>query len=729
MRKSRLLAGRILLACALAVVALAPPLAHAQSPPPRAPEIAASSSLLFIENVGQFDPAARFLVRGGGATLWLAQDALWLTVMEPAPPPERSPGALDGPAAEAEPRQGVHLRLSFLGANRAPEIAPFHRSETIVSYFYGNDPDAWRPDVPVWQGVRYVDLYPGLDLEITGDGGRWAWRMVATDASAALDAVQLRIEGAEALALDRGALRIETALGPLALPLLEAVDAQGRALAAGSPRLQGESVAAPFGEAAASDGPVGAQAGGLLYSTYLGGSGQDEGKGIAVDGQGRAYVTGRTYSATYPTTPGAYDTTYNQAADVFVSVLNPSGTALVYSTFLGGPGDDRAEAIAVDASGRAYVTGWTGSSQYPHTPGAYDTTINGDLDAFVTVLDPTGAALVYSTFLGGTLADRGYGIAVDGAGRAYVTGRTVSTNYPTTEGAYDRTYNGGDWDAFVTVLEPTGSALVYSTFLGGPGDDRAEAIAVDALGRAYVTGYTKSTDYPTTDGAYDTTHNGDVDVFVSVLNPTGSALVYSTFLGGSSWDGGYGIAVDGAGQAYVTGFTYSANHPTTPGAYDTTHNGHGDVFVSVLDPTGAALVYSTLLGGSGEDYAYGIAVDSAGRAYIAGATYSANYPTTPGAYDSTYNGDADVFVSVLDPTGEELMYSTFVGSSTFEWSYGIAVSSARRAYVTGYTLSGNYPTTPGAFDTTHNGNWDVFVSALDVPLVWEHTFYLPITRR
>jgi len=397
----------------------------------------------------------------------------------------------------------------------------------------------------------------------------------------------------------------------------------------------------------------------LVYSTYLGGSGLDQGFGIAVDAAGNAYVTGQTSSTNFPTTPGAFDTTHNGFADAFVTKLNPTGSApLVYSTYLGsGAGDDRGFGIAVDGGGNAYVTG-VAFPGFPTTPGAFDTTFNGGVDAFVTKLNAAGSApLVYSTFLGGLGEDRGQGIAIDGAGNAYVTGRTLVTNppsFPTTPGAFDTTPNGfgaGLFDAFVTKLNPTGSApLVYSTYLGGTTSDQGKGIAIDGAGNAYVTGWTNSADFPITPGAFDTTANGVDDAFVTKLNAAGSApLLYSTYLGGGGVDQGQGIAVDGGGNAYVTGLTSSTSFPITPGAFDTTHNGFDDAFVTKLNPAGSApLVYSTFLGGGGFDRGFGVAVDGGGNAYVTGETGSTNFPTTPGAFDTTFNTGSDAFVLKLD---------------------------------------------------------------------------------
>jgi hypothetical protein len=367
-----------------------------------------------------------------------------------------------------------------------------------------------------------------------------------------------------------------------------------------------------------------------------------------VDSAGDAYVTGYTSSTNFPTTAGAFQTTYNGPPDSFVTKLNASGTALVYSTYLGLAGP---AGIAVDSAGHAYLTGGISSSNFPTTPGAFQTTYQGSPlggeNAFVMELNPAGSGLVYSTYLGGSAADVGKGIVLDSAGDAYVTGKATSANFPTTAGAFQTTYIGGPaGEPFVTELNPSGSALVYSTYLGGSGGDQANAIAVDGAGDAYVTGLTKSSYFPTTAGAFQTTYagsSGSANAFVTELNATGTALVYSSYLGGGGGDAATGIAVDSAHSAYVTGHTSSTNFPTTAGAFQTTLSGYGDAFVTKLNAAGSALVYSTYLGGNG-------AVDG------------------------------------------------FFGDNS-----GIALDSGGDAYVAGGTSSTNWPTTPGAFQTTGGG--------------------------
>jgi len=493
----------------------------------------------------------------------------------------------------------------------------------------------------------------------------------------------------------------------------------------------------------------------LAYSTYLGGSGFDESHGIAVDAGGNAYVIGSTGSADFPTTSGAFQSTFAGGTtpspfDAFVTKLNPTGTGLVYSTYLGGSVSDEASSIAVDANGSAYLTGSTNSADFPTTAGAFQPNFaSGTSDAFVTKLDHTGSAIVYSTYLGGSAAadsfDSGTGIAVDAAGNAHVTGYTTSTNFPTTPGAFqptasvpDRTFFTNPPDAFVTKLNPTGSALVYSTYLSGSGHDLPFGIAVDGDGNAYVAGSTTSTNFPTTPGAFQSTLAPDPlfghpqDAFVTKFDPAG-ALVYSTYLGGSGDDKGTAITVDPAGNAYVTGGTGSTDFPTTAGAFQPAWGGGFDkTFVTKLNATGSTLVYSTYLGGGSGASSSGIAVDADGNAYIIGLTFLqcgrfscfSDFPTTLGAFQPSYGGgNSDAFVTKLNPAGSGLVYSSYLGGSSNDYGSGIALDASGNTYVTGATISSDFPTTPGALQAVGGGfingssNSDAYVAKIvDVAL-------------
>jgi uncharacterized repeat protein (TIGR01451 family) len=415
----------------------------------------------------------------------------------------------------------------------------------------------------------------------------------------------------------------------------------------------------------------------------------------------------------------------------------------LYATYLGGNGPDRGRGIAVDVAGNAYVTGSAGPAAapapaFPSTAGAFDPSHNGDLDAFVAKLDSTGGALLYSGFLGTAGTDEGFGIAVDAAGNAYVTG-AMAAGFAITPGAYDAPSNAAI-DAFVAKIDTTGSTPLYATLVGGGSTDRGHAITIDAFGNAYVTGQTFSTGltgFPTTPGAFDAARGGPTDAFVTKVNPAGSGLVFSTYLGGHADDEiGRGIAVDAGFNVYVTGQTFSGGaasdlptglaFPTTVSAFDRLRGATRDAFVTKLNPGGSALLYSTYLGGeggSGIEDGTSIAVDASGHIHVTGNTSSSDFPTASGAgdfVDATFAGGSgsDAFVTTINPAGggaSDLVYSTYLGGTNNESGTGIAIDADGNAYVTGVTASSvanGFPSIAGSFDTTHNGANDAFILKL-----------------
>lgn len=385
--------------------------------------------------------------------------------------------------------------------------------------------------------------------------------------------------------------------------------------------------------------------GALIWSSLLESTGVQGvyAEDVAVTGGGNAFVTGYAGDA-FPTTAGAYDTSYNGSGDAFVTKFNTAGSGLSYSTYLGSTGQDRAYGIALDSSACAYVVGESNNSGFPRTTGS---AFGGVIDAFVTKFNAGGSALSYSRFLGGSLGDYAFAIAVDSSGRAYVTGDTASSNFPTTANAFDTIYAADD--AYFVRLGTTGVALEYSTFLGDNWVEVGSGVAADSSGNGYVTGYTGSSTYPVTVGAYDQFFSGGTcDGFVTKVNPTPSTpLPYSTFLGGGAIEQGVAIVLDGSNNAYIAGHTQSTDFPMR-GAYAGTNAGGFDAFVSALDATGATLMQSTYLGGTDDDTVTDLARDSTGALYVVGYTFSDDFPTTVGAYDPYFNGgDVDGFIAKL----------------------------------------------------------------------------------
>jgi beta-propeller repeat-containing protein len=539
------------------------------------------------------------------------------------------------------------LRLSVIGAHPAARGAGRAELRGKANYFIGDDPARWRSGVPTFGRVEYHDVYPGIDLVYYGTQGQLEYDFIANPGSDPRT-IALRFDGADRLEVASGGLVIHTAAG---------VVRQKRP---------------------------------SLYQEIGGGRQAVTGSFVLRGRQEVGFRVGR----------------YDHSRPLFIDPV------LIYSTYIGGGFQEFGSGIAVDAATQeTYITGFTESGDFPTTTGAVDRTFNGSNDVFVTKLDPTGSTLLYSTYIGGNGSDLGIDIAMDAAGAAYVAGYTASANFPTTPLAFQTVYGGGFDDAFVVKLDPTGSHLLYSTYLGGSADDIGHGIAVGGAGNAYAVGWTGSANFPTTALAFDRTLNSN-EAFVTELSADGSALVYSTFLGGTSGDFGFGVALDDSANAYVTGSTDSTDFPTTPGAFDTTDDPGRDTFVAKVNASGSALVYSTYLGGGSSDEPFHIAVDNTGRAHVTGQTSSTDFPTTAGAFDTTANGLLDVFVTKLSPTGSSLEFSTFLGGSADDSGRGIDVDAAGNVYVTGITDSAGFPTAD-ALQATLKGSRDAFVTKLN----------------
>ena len=692
--------------------------------------------LSFEANNGQTKADVKFLSRGAGYTLFLTSDAAVFSLRG-----RKANGATYVPGRKLAIEYGnadnsAVLRMKLDHASLTARVTGVEELPGKSNYFLGNDPRKWRTNVVNYAKVRYENVYPGVDLVYYGNQGRLEYDfMVAPGANP--QAIGLDFAGARRIRVDRATGDLLLNVGEEDVRLHKPVMYQpvskdhgqltgDKTFIDGHYRVSGHRVV--FEIPSYDPQRLLVIDPSLSYSSYLGGGYWEQGPSIAVGQRGEAYLTGFTQSVDFPVTHDAFQPVNAGSGDVFITKFNVAGSALVYSTFVGGSSSDRGLSIKTDSLGDAYVTGYTASTNFPTTPGAFQTTCGCNaLDAFVIELNPTGSGLVYSTYLGGSSTEFGYGIAVGASGNAYITGSTVSTDFPVTAGAFQtvcldcQQFAGS---SFVTELNPSGSALVYSTFLGGTGREQGSGIAVDATGSAYLTGFTYSGDFPVTPGAFQTTcacnpSLGLGDAFASKLNPTGSALVYSTFLGGTvgnpySYAYGTGIALNSSGNAYVTGYTASSDFPTTPGAFQTKNLGILNAFVTEMNPAGSALVYSTYLGGSNYTTGQGIALDHSGNAYVAGDAVSTSFPTTPGAFQTSCadsNGGCslgDVFVTELNPVGSGLVYSTYIGGINSDNGTGIALDAVGDFYVTGDTQSSNFPTTLGAFQTTCSGGNCVF---------------------
>ncbi len=670
--------------------------------------------LAFEANQGQTDPRVKFISRGSGYTLFLTSSEAVLHFRDA----KRGKSGNEDQGKhlalpETHPLSGATdsasvLRMRFVGANDKAEVTGEDELAGKTNYFIGNDPHTWRTNINNFARVRYREIYKGVDVVYYGNQERLEYDLIVSPDADPRN-IALEFEGAKQIKIDaQGELILRTQGGEVRQhqpTFYQEIDGarraiEGRYVLTGRNRINFAVADYDRSHPLVID-PV------LSYSTYLGGGNDTAGTSIAVDASGNAYVTGSTNAVDFPTVNPFQSTTNGQAG--FVMKLNPAGTAFVYSTYFGFP-NTFPSSIKVDAAGSAFIAGITGSSQFPTTPGAYLRTLQGGQTSFITKFSPNGASLIYSTFL--AAVDQLSGIALDSSGNAYVTGATQQTTFPTTAGAFKTTLADGFQNAFVTKLNPAGSTLVYSTFVGAnvrsltPPQDRANAIAIDSSGNAYITGQTVSQNFPVTSGAFQTLASSSRDAFVTKLNANGTALIYSTYLGGGNNDVGTGIAVDATGNAYVTGSfedVDNSDFPVTLNAFLPAGVGGFAIrsFLTKINPSGTALVYSTSLTRRNDSNGAGVAVDSTGSAYVVGgegtgAAYSVN------AVQPVSRGN-DAYILKMNPAGTALTYSTSFGGNSGSTGSAIALDTAGNAYFTGYTTTSDFPVTSGAPQSTKPG--------------------------
>ena len=648
--------------------------------------------------MGQADPEVRFLARGRGGAILLTDRE---TILVPREVPQ------DG-------RSIIHLTLPgarFAGVPRGED-----RLTGATNYCIGREPKRWRLGVESYAAVRYERVYPGTDLVYHGRHGSLESDFeLAPGADPGL--IALAFEGARATIDGGGDLLLGSPDTRLVLRRPIAYqEVEGRRVPVGVSFREDRDGRIRFSVESydrtrpLTIDPV------LSYSTYLGGGLDDSGLALASDSSGNAYLAGQTVSLDFPVTPGAAQPTNAGTTDVFVAKIDASGSSLVFATYLGGSDVDVGNGIALGPGGTVFVAGETASSNFPTTPGAFQTVLPGPRAGFVAKLDSAGA-VVYSTYLGGSLTARCNAIAVNGSGEAYVVGRTNSTNFPTTAGVLFPAYRGGQYDAYVTKLDATGSALSFSTFLGGGGNDALFGVALAPGSRVCVAGGSDSDDYPITPSAYQSAVL-DTDPVITELDANATTNLYSTFLGGTSdMERANAIAVDASGFLCVTGFTPSADFPTKNAAQPA-RLGNTDAWVARFDPAASgssSLVYSTFLGGAGDDRANGIAIDGAGAAWVVGMTSdAAGFPLVDPIQAGYGGGPHDAFATRLSPSGA-FLFSTLLGGTGDDQANALTARGSD-ALVTGSTSSTDFPTA-APLQAANRGGSDAFLARLHLATV------------
>jgi hypothetical protein len=610
------------------------------------------------------------------------------------------------------------MSMRFVDASPAARMAGLEAVPGTMNYILGKDPARWRTGSLSFGRVAIEGLYPGIDLVYYGNQRRLEYDFAVAPGADPGDII-IEFAGADQVSIERGGELVIT-IGSEKItqprPILYQwkmglrQQVKGEYRQAGPGRI-GFSVGDYDRSTSLIIDPV------LSYSSLFGGNLGDLALSVKVDTEGSIYVAGETLSTEFPLPLNGFDTTFAGGkinGDAFIAKFNPTGTALVYFTYLGGSGNEGALDLAVDSAGHAHVCGFTDSSDFPTTANAFSTVIKGSptpgngiyhQDAFMAELDATGQALVYSTYYGGTNTERADAIALDPAGATYITGLTYSRDFPLLNAITNQNTLHGPYDAFVAKFGPGGAPLVYSTFLGGTNADEGQGIAADANGFAYVTGFTSSTNFPVTPGAFRTNLNGYprltplFDAFVTRIDPSGSSLAYSTLLGGTNSDAGFRVAVDNGGNALVTGSTLSLDFPNTATnlgfsvGFTNPAAANSDSFISKLSPKGA-LAWSVRYGGTFHDVGWDIALDPTGNPYVVGTASSTNFPTFNDAGFSipakATLGNESIFVTALKQDASAALYSIVMGGSNNDRGYGIAVDPAGNAYVVGKVTSTNF---------------------------------------
>jgi gliding motility-associated-like protein len=551
---------------------------------------------------------------------------------------------------------GYLLKENFGGQTKADTgKRPYGEQQAVTrfNYFMGNDPASWTTNVPTYEVLNLGEIWEGVTVKLRAHHDN-VEKLFYVDPQVDPAAIQMHLDGAEQLQLaPDGKLVIQTCVGK------------------------------------------------LYYSAPVAYQWINGKKRLATV----AYRIDQESQLAYGFTVADYDPNYEL-------VIDP----LLASTFIGDGRNDWGNALAVDASGNVFVTGYTWSDNFPSTTGSFSEPFNGVKDAYVAKFTNDLSTLLASTFIGGSSWDSGLAIVVEATGEVIVSGSTGSANFPIAGTSYDNTYNGGTNDVFVCKFDNELSSIITSTFIGGGDDDYGYDLALDPTGNVFVTGQTESTDYPAT-GGYDATFNGGFeDVFVSKLNNGLSALLTSTYLGGSTDESADAIITDAAGNVFITGFTYSDDFPTAGMAIDSTHNGSGDIYVAKFNNNLSVLSAATFIGGTNFEESHAIALDSAQNLFIAGYSGSPEYPTTAGVYDDSHNGNHDAIITKINNELSDILASTFVGGADDDNCYGLVIERAESVFITGISFSGDYPMTNNAFDDTHNGERDIFFSRLSFDL-------------
>ena len=651
--------------------------------------------IYFTENAGQWGDDIEFISGGGMGRISLGSDSIRYDI-------------------SVDRETGFVLESHLLGGQpeniKGYDDLPFH------SNFFVGDPNRWATHVTNYNGVIYENVWEDMDIHFrsTGDGEVKYDIIIPPGSDPSLIGFELR--GQDRIDIRDDSLWITTILGEVRLDsgLKAFYQDDGEPVKARFRMISENSYGFHLDDY---DGSRQVVIDPILFSSYLGGNSQDQSSGMAVDSGKNSYLCGHTASSDFPKTTGVYNTT-KQPTDIFVTKFNSQGSSLLFSTYIGGSsGIEYANSIALDSSGNCYVTGGTQSTDFPKTSQDQDLRGGDGDDIFLFKLNVDGSRLLFSLLIGGSESDYGYDMELDSDGKIHVTGSTKSNDLPISINAIQSSI-GGAFDTFLLVVTASGDSIEFLSYFGGMDDDYGLGLAIDEDDNSYICGKTHSDDFQTTQDAYDTDKDGYYyisDAFVLKVNMTYVTLEYSTYLGGNDDDVAYDLDVDDHGDAVVTGYTESDDFPLSENALDTNiENWGSEGFIMKFNSDGSDIHFSTYLGGSSGDLGRKVIYDSVGDIFVLGETFSNDFIKTPGGYDISHNGGRDVMLVKTNHNGTDVRYSTFLGGASEDYGYGVVLEDDYTIYISGYTLSLNFPSTTLSYDPNYNGYADAYLFKYEV---------------
>ena len=665
--------GSLLAIATLSVTASAEPLSNALDP---------NTHIPFLENVGQFDPSARYVARIPAGTFSVSNEGLLYAI------------------TDRETKRGLALREVFVGAR---PLAPTGSNPSAIEVHHFLKSASTRPSkVPAYENVVLSELWPEIDVTLKAYPKNIE-KLFTVKPGGRVATIVIRPEGNSSISIGHhGELIFHSSVGEIAMtaPVAYQETSTGRHEVAVQYVLRTEGYGFRVGDY---DPTLPLVIDPLIASTFVGGSALDSVTALAIDSSGDFVIAGFTDSSDFPLQAGPFDPSYNTGRDAFIARLKGDLSAMLQMTYLGGSSYDTATSLTLDSAGNVIVTGWTSSTNFPTTSGSYLTPGSTGRDAFIAKLSPELNTLLAATRYGGDDDDYPAKVRTLSSGEIVVAGHTESSTYPTTSATYDNA-RGGSTDAFISKFSANLNTLIASTYVGGTADEFGPTFLVRADGAMIILGQTRSTDFPVTAGTYANTNRGGRDSFITVLDSSFATLLSSTLLGGGNDEYPRDLIEDIDGSLIILGETSSNNYPTTTGVYDTTANGASDLFLSRISGNLQTLIHSTYLGGALSEFAGTLMIEPDGSVLIAGSTNSANYPVGANPFDSTRGGSADIVITRLDPNFTSVMQSTYLGGSHVDTLAGAALHANGDLIIAGTSLSTDYPVTPGAFDLTINGS-------------------------